>query len=164
MDKTKLTNVKRYLLFAVALAGCMVLQAQARIDSSLKFLEPPPRIDLLAIPSAHSYQRLGVFCKLDVQLERRLRLPAVSYTHLIATRPLTHLQPSPRTAMASMTFGYRSGRRIQVPSCATPYSTDGAAKYIRATEEMAGMEVTQESLHPLGSMHTSWKPRTLPTV
>ena len=77
MDKTKLTNVKRYLLFAVALAGCMVLQAQARIDSSLKFLEPPPRIDLLAIPSAHSYQRLGVFCKLDVQLERRLRLPVI---------------------------------------------------------------------------------------
>ena len=77
MDKTKLTNVKRYLLSAVALASCMVLQAQARIDTSLKFLDPPPRIDLLAIPSAYSYQHLGVFCKLDVQLERRLKVPVL---------------------------------------------------------------------------------------
>jgi hypothetical protein len=71
------TTMKRCLLCVVALASCMVLQAQVRIDTSFILLDPPPRIDLLAVPSAYSYQRSGVFCKLDVQLERRLKMPVL---------------------------------------------------------------------------------------
>lgn len=29
----------------------------------------------MAMPPAYSYQRLGIFCKLDVQLEKRFRIP-----------------------------------------------------------------------------------------
>jgi len=34
-------------------------------------------LDLLAMPPAYSYQRLGMFCKLDVQLERRFNMPVL---------------------------------------------------------------------------------------
>lgn len=33
--------------------------------------------DLLRMPTPWSYERLGVFCKLDVQLERHLRIPVL---------------------------------------------------------------------------------------
>ena len=35
----------------------------------------PVPVERMSIPAGWSYQRLGVFCKLDVQLERRLRMP-----------------------------------------------------------------------------------------
>lgn len=38
-------------------------------------LDVPARPDLLHMPPAYSYAQLGVFCKLDVQLERRLKVP-----------------------------------------------------------------------------------------
>jgi hypothetical protein len=41
---------------------------------SLRF-DVPARPDLLHMPPAYSYAQLGVFCKLDVQLERRLKVP-----------------------------------------------------------------------------------------
>jgi hypothetical protein len=31
----------------------------------------------MVIPTPWSYQRLGVFCKLDVQLERKMRMPVL---------------------------------------------------------------------------------------
>ena len=36
-----------------------------------------PKLDRNTLPSPFNYQQLGLFCKLDVQLERRLRLPVV---------------------------------------------------------------------------------------
>jgi len=34
-------------------------------------------VERMAIPTPWSYQRLAVFCKLDVQLERRMRVPVL---------------------------------------------------------------------------------------
>ena len=59
-------------LFAVAgfaQAGRSVLPSVP--EDSLRTL------DLLAMPPAYSYQRLGMFCKLDVQLERRFKMPVM---------------------------------------------------------------------------------------
>ena len=58
------------------------LSAQApvpllRPDCSLLAPTSVPKLDRHTLPSPYSYQQLGLFCKLDVQLERRLRLPVV---------------------------------------------------------------------------------------
>lgn len=63
-------------LFVSALALAGSAHAQSPPDSAFNLLRPlPPRLDLMAIPTAYSYQRLGIFCKLDVQLEKRFRIP-----------------------------------------------------------------------------------------
>lgn len=36
---------------------------------------PPVRLDRYSLPPVYDYSHLGIFCKLDVQLERRLPLP-----------------------------------------------------------------------------------------
>lgn len=37
----------------------------------------PPALTPASLPSPWRYEKLGVFCKLDVQLERRLRFPVL---------------------------------------------------------------------------------------
>ncbi len=34
-------------------------------------------LERMVLPAPWSYQRLGMFCKLDVQMERRLRMPVL---------------------------------------------------------------------------------------
>ena len=36
-----------------------------------------PQLSRTTLPSPYSYQQLGVFCKLDVQLERHTRFPVL---------------------------------------------------------------------------------------
>jgi hypothetical protein len=38
-------------------------------------MDVAPRPNLVHMPPAYSYAHLGVFCKLDVQLERRFKMP-----------------------------------------------------------------------------------------
>ena len=67
----------RSLLFAMVLS-CVgqVALGQATVVPGRSFrLDVPVRPDLVQMPPAYSYAQLGVFCKLDVQLERRLRVP-----------------------------------------------------------------------------------------
>lgn len=52
--------------------------AQAQSSGAPSLLAPkvaPIRSDRYALPPVHDYGRLGVFCKLDVQLEKHLPLP-----------------------------------------------------------------------------------------
>ncbi len=68
--------MKRSLLLVAALALGIAAGAQTPADTSFNLLRPLPlRLDPMAMPSAYSYQRLGIFCKLDVQLEKRFRIP-----------------------------------------------------------------------------------------
>ena len=66
------------LLLVAALALAVSAHAQVPADTAFNLLRPlPPRLDLMAMPPVYSYQRLGIFCKLDVQLEKRLRIPVL---------------------------------------------------------------------------------------
>lgn len=67
----------RSLLFAMVLF-CVgeVAHGQTPVVPTWSIrLDVPARPDLVQMAPAYSYAQLGVFCKLDVQLERRLRLP-----------------------------------------------------------------------------------------
>lgn len=64
--------MKREVFFVAVLALGIAARAQTPVDTSRPL---PLRLDLMAMPPAYSYQRLGIFCKLDVQLEKRLRIP-----------------------------------------------------------------------------------------
>ncbi|MGV3636387.1 MAG: hypothetical protein ACO1NQ_01945 [Flavobacteriales bacterium] len=66
----------RPLLVVVLLCAGQVVLGQASVAPAWSFrLDVPARPDLVHMPSAYSYAQLGVFCKLDVQLERRLKVP-----------------------------------------------------------------------------------------
>lgn len=70
--------MKKGVLLVAALALWIATRAQTREDTSINLLRPLPlRLDLMAMPPVYSYQRLGIFCKLDVQLEKRLRIPVL---------------------------------------------------------------------------------------
>jgi len=56
--------------WAATSSAQFTLASAAPVDSSLRFAQ-------LAIPSPYDYQKLGLFCKLDVQLERRFRMPVL---------------------------------------------------------------------------------------
>lgn len=65
-----------FTLFGLLLFTRLV--GQASMDSTRTALKPPPvQLDLAHMPSTYSYANLGIFCKLDVQLERRLRMPVL---------------------------------------------------------------------------------------
>lgn len=64
------------LLFVALSAMPLLTQAQTQSDTAFDLLRAlPPRLDLMAVPSAYTYHRLGIFCKLDVRLEKRFRIP-----------------------------------------------------------------------------------------
>ncbi|MBL7946388.1 MAG: hypothetical protein JNN32_09995 [Flavobacteriales bacterium] len=67
----------RSFLFAMVLfCGGQVALGQTPVVPPWSFrLDVPVRPDLVHMPPAYSYAQLGVFCKLDVQLERRLKVP-----------------------------------------------------------------------------------------
>ncbi len=68
--------MKRGVFIVAALALGIAAGAQTPADTSFNLLRLLPlRLDLMAIPPVYSYQRLGIFCKLDVQLEKRFRIP-----------------------------------------------------------------------------------------
>lgn len=55
---------------------CSYVHAQEPGSFSLQDPEAPAvRLDRYSLPPVYDYQRLGVFCKLDVQLEKHLPLP-----------------------------------------------------------------------------------------
>lgn len=52
--------------------------AQAQVPGAFSLQIPETRtirLNRSVLPSVYDYQRLGVFCKLDVQLEKHLPLP-----------------------------------------------------------------------------------------
>jgi hypothetical protein len=68
----------------IAILTCILLctaQGQSLLPAPSKpigLLKPvPPVLSPTTLPSPWSYQHLGVFCKLDVQLERRARFPVL---------------------------------------------------------------------------------------
>ena len=68
--------MKKGVLLVAALVLGIAARAQTPVDTSFNLLRPLPlRLDLMAMPPVYSYQRLGIFCKLDVQLEKRFRIP-----------------------------------------------------------------------------------------
>lgn len=68
--------MKKGVLLVAGLVLGIAAGAQTPADTSFNLLRPlPPRLDLMALPPVYSYQHLGIFCKLDVQLEKRLRIP-----------------------------------------------------------------------------------------
>lgn len=73
--------MRSILLFFFLAFGCD-LQAQGsgtlkEKDLSLLRSFSILPVERMAIPSPWNYQRMGVFCKLDVQLERRMRFPVL---------------------------------------------------------------------------------------
>ncbi len=70
--------MKKGLFFAAVLVSGLAGHAQTVADRPFNLLRPlPPHLDLMAVPPAYSYERLGIFCKLDVELERRFRIPVL---------------------------------------------------------------------------------------
>lgn len=68
--------MRKGVLLVTAFALGVATRAQTPVDTSFNLLRQlPPCMDLMALPPVYSYQRLGIFCKLDVQLEKRLRIP-----------------------------------------------------------------------------------------
>ena len=79
------TQLLRVVLLSIATACCWSLNAQslqapAPKPANFSLLDPPH----LAVPSLQAefaspwaYNKLGTFCKLDVQLERRLKIPVL---------------------------------------------------------------------------------------
>ncbi len=64
------------LLFIAALTPGVLAHAQVPADTAVNLLRRlPPPLDLMALPPAYSYQHLGIFCKLDVQLEKHFGIP-----------------------------------------------------------------------------------------
>lgn len=67
------TVVAIYLLLLLCRAGAQSPPGNATVLE----IKPPPLPNLLEMPPAYTYQRLGLFCKLDVQLERRMKIPVL---------------------------------------------------------------------------------------
>lgn len=66
----------RCLFIAIAWAGLVQAQAQPLLQPPvLPSVEKAPALTPASLPSPWRYDHLGLFCKLDVQLERRLRFP-----------------------------------------------------------------------------------------
>lgn len=65
------------VLFSMLLvcAGQVALGQTPVVPAGSFRLDVPARPDLVHMPPAYSYAQLGLFCKLDVQLERRLKVP-----------------------------------------------------------------------------------------
>lgn len=62
-------------LFLLVLLGSFA-HAQGPGAFNLQAPAPPViRLDHYTLPPVYDYQRMGVFCKLDVHLEKRLPLP-----------------------------------------------------------------------------------------
>lgn len=71
----------RWPLIISALLAITTAQGQSLLPRSpeafsLLQVKVPPG-SLMAIPSPWSYEQLGLFCKLDVQLERRSKFPVL---------------------------------------------------------------------------------------
>jgi hypothetical protein len=62
-------------LLLCAAQGQTLLPAPKKPNSILR--SATPSITPTALPSPWAYQHLGLFCKLDVQLERRTRFPVL---------------------------------------------------------------------------------------
>ena len=60
----------RGLLVALALAGPLAAQDAPAVVQA-------PALTPASLPSPWRYDHLGLFCKLDVQLERKLRFPVL---------------------------------------------------------------------------------------
>ncbi|MCC7502291.1 MAG: hypothetical protein IT229_07160 [Flavobacteriales bacterium] len=78
----------RVFLWSVVILLCGTVKAQQGNFSLLPRTDFGPPVnsllrtsqksmDLVRMPTPWSYERLGVFCKLDVQLERHLRIPVL---------------------------------------------------------------------------------------
>jgi len=64
------------IAFVLACTGSSIAHAQLGSFSLLRTpADTANRSIAFAIPSGYAYQQLGVFCKLDVQLERRFKMP-----------------------------------------------------------------------------------------
>ncbi len=72
----------RFLPLLSFLILAHLVQAQGPVSppvrdlTLLPLLRPVP-VEHMSIPTPWSYQRLAAFCKLDVQLERRMRMPVL---------------------------------------------------------------------------------------
>lgn len=79
------TTALRMVLISGAIAyGCAVnaqaLHVPTQRACNFSLLSPPRQLFVKAnaeLSSPWSYQKLGTFCKLDVQLERRLKFPVL---------------------------------------------------------------------------------------
>ena len=68
----------RFLIAAIACTGLVQAQAQPLLQPTvLPSVEKAPALTPASLPSPWRYDHLGLFCKLDVQLERRLRFPVL---------------------------------------------------------------------------------------
>lgn len=68
--------MKSFLFAMLLVCSGQVVLGQAPVVPAWSFrLDVPARPDIVHMPPAYSYAQLGVFCKLDVQLERRLKVP-----------------------------------------------------------------------------------------
>lgn len=70
--------ILRCLFVAIAWAGLVQVQGQPLLQPMvLPSVESAPALTPASLPSPWRYDHLGLFCKLDVQLERRLRFPVL---------------------------------------------------------------------------------------
>ncbi|MBL7981046.1 MAG: hypothetical protein JNL52_04470 [Flavobacteriales bacterium] len=68
----------RCLFILIGSAGMMHAQGQPLLQpATLPAVVKVPLLTPASLPSPWRYDHLGLFCKLDVQLERRLRFPVL---------------------------------------------------------------------------------------
>lgn len=68
--------MKRIYGLLLPMLLCSYVHAQEPRSFGLQASEAPAvRLDRYSLPPIYDYQRMGVFCKLDVQLEKHLPLP-----------------------------------------------------------------------------------------
>lgn len=68
----------RCLFVAIAWSGLVQAQGQPLLQPTvLPSVEKAPALTPASLPSPWHYDHLGLFCKLDVQLEQRLRFPVL---------------------------------------------------------------------------------------
>lgn len=70
--------ILRCLFAVLGCAGLVQAQGQPLLQPTvLPSVMKPPALTPASLPSPWRYDHLGLFCKLDVQLERRLRFPVL---------------------------------------------------------------------------------------
>lgn len=68
----------RCLFVVICWAGLLQAQGQPLLQpTALPAAMKAPVLTTASLPSPWRYEHLGIFCKLDVQLERRLRFPVL---------------------------------------------------------------------------------------
>ena len=70
--------IVRCLFILIGSAGMVQVQGQPLLQpTTLPAVVKAPLLTPASLPSPWRYDQLGLFCKLDVQLERKLRFPVL---------------------------------------------------------------------------------------